>query len=308
MHPVYAPGPQPWEVPATRPPGTPPPGPQYAAMPGTVIDSTKPSLAAFFAGTKSVALAGNTQWAVQKAAELREYVIDFANNTDRNLQVHLGPSEIGTPCDRQVVGKLVGFPNTNHVTDPWPSFMGTAGHAAMELVFERVNARLERIRFHTERKVEPHVDHRGTSDLFDEDEFVVLDHKFLGESGMAHLRSPAGPPIKYKVQLLLYALGYRRLGFRVDRVAIIGWPRTGSSVDGMYVWDHVLTPADDELLQQLFARMAWRQDVAERIRRGEMYLSQVPAVPDEDDCYFCPFYRPESAKDGGPGCPGHAGQ
>lgn len=278
-----------------------------AVMPGTVIDSTKPSLAAFFAGTKSVQLAGSSPWAAAYAAELREIVSNYANNTERNLQVHLGPSEIGTPCDRQVIGKLVGFPTTNHVSDPWPSFMGTAGHAAMELVFGRQNEREGWERFFTERKVTPHEDHRGTSDLYDGKYLVVDDHKFLGESAMAKLRSPEGPPIKYQFQLKLYARGYRNLGYRVDRIAIIGWPRTGSSLDGMYVWDHVLTPADDEQIDQLFARMAWRQDIAARIRAGQMYLNQVPAVPDEDDCYFCPFYRPQSAHDGGPGCPGHAG-
>lgn len=309
------PGPSPaGAIPTAGPPGpvlrpvTDPPGTVQPVMPGTVVDSTKPSLAAFFAGTKSVQLAGNTPWAAQYAAELREILIDYAVNTERNLQVHLGPSEIGTPCDRQVVGKLVGVPNTNHVTDPWPSFMGTAGHSAMELVFDKANQRAGWQRWFTERKVEPHRDHRGTSDLYDGQHFCVDDHKFLGESSMNKLRSPEGPPIKYQFQLKLYARGYRNLGYRVDRIAIIGWPRTGASVDGMYVWEHVLTDEDDEQIEQLFARMAWRQDIAERIRRGEMYLSQVPAVPDDDDCYFCPFYRPQSAKDGGPGCPGHAGQ
>lgn len=292
----------------TTPVVLPPQNPTPANMPGTVIDTSKPSLAAFFAGTKSVQMAGSSPWAAAYAAELREIVEYHASRTDRNLQVHLGPSEIGTPCDRQVVGKLVGFPSTNHVSDPWPSFMGTAGHAAMEGVFGQQNEREGWERFFTERKVTPHEQHRGTSDLYDQRYLVVDDHKFLGDSSMAKLRSPEGPPVKYQFQLKLYARGYRNAGYRVDRIAIIGWPRTASSIDGMYVWDHVLTPEDDEQIEQLFARMAWRQDVAERIRRGQMYLSDVPAVPDADDCYFCPFYRPQSAKDGGPGCPGHAGQ
>ena len=277
------------------------------SLPGTVIDSSRPSLAAFMSAAKAVPMSGNTAWAAAYCNELREVVRWHGDNAPRNLQRHLGPSEIGHPCDRQVVGKLVGFPKTNHVVDPWPSIVGTAIHTWMDGTFQAENQRIGFERWLPERKVTPHPEHPGTSDLYDAQTFTVVDHKNLGESSMAKLRSPNGPPIHYQFQLKLYARGYRNLGLRVDRIVIIGWPRTGSSLDGAYAWEHVLTPADDQQLEQLFARMEWRNQWAAAINQGLAQLGDVPAVPDPDDCYMCPFYRPQSARDGGPGCPGHAG-
>lgn len=276
-------------------------------LPGTVIDSSRPSLVAFMSAAKHVAQSGNTPWAAQYANELRQIVIDRANNSPRNLQRHLGPSEIGVPCDRQVVGKLVGFEKTNHVTDPWPSIMGTAGHAWMEETFRTHNDALGWQRWLVEQRVIPHPDHAGTSDLYDAATFSVVDWKFLGETSMAQLRSADGPGPQYFFQLLTYRRGYQLMGYRVDRIVIVGWPRTGSSADGMYAWEHVCTPEDDQKLDNLFARMEWRKQWAAAITAGNARLSDVPAVPNDHDCYLCPFYRPQSARDGGPGCPGHAG-
>jgi hypothetical protein len=275
-------------------------------LPGAVIDSSRPSLAAFMSAAKHVAQSGNTPWAARYANELRQIVIDRAENAPRNLQRHLGPSEIGVPCDRQVVGKLVGFERTNHVTDPWPSIMGTAGHAWMEDTFRGHNDALGWQRWLVEQRVTPHPDHAGTSDLYDAANLCVDDHKFLGETSMAKLRADKVPP-QYFFQLLTYRRGYQLMGLRVDRIVIIGWPRTGSSVDGMYVWEHECTPEDDVKLDTLFARMQWRKQWAAAISAGNAKLSDVPAVPDPDDCYFCPFYRPAARHDGGPGCPGHVG-
>jgi hypothetical protein len=274
---------------------------------GTVLVAAIPSLATYMSGAKHVSLSGNVPWAASYGRELVEVVKHHAENDPRSLQKHLGPSEIGQPCDRQVVGKLVGFGKTNHTASIWPSFMGRAGHAAMEKVFgELENQRLCRERWIAERKVTPHPSHQGTSDLYDADTFTVVDHKFLGESSMARIRSHEGPPIWYQFQLKLYARGYRNLGLRVDRILIIAWPRTGGDIEGAYAWGHVLTADDDALLEQLFARMAWREQVAEQVRQGQLGLTDIPAVPDEESCYFCPFYRPQSRKDNGPGCPGHA--
>src|SRR4051812_13516148 len=85
-------------------------------------------------------LGGNSPWASRYAAELRRVVVEQANSSARTLQRHLGPSELGHPCDRQVVGKLAGLPTTNHVVDPWPSVLGTATHAWLAEAFTKANA------------------------------------------------------------------------------------------------------------------------------------------------------------------------
>lgn len=247
------------------------------------------------------AVTGNTPWAVQYQAEITDIIRRYSAHRPRSLQVHLGPSELGVECDRQVVGKLLRIPETNHVVDPWPSFMGTAGHAAMEDVMAWDNAQRYpgRPRWHTERRVVPHPDHAGTADLY---EWGVLgDYKFLGDASMDKLKSPKGPPRKYKVQLGMYGLGYIREGFPVNRVALIALPRTKSTLAATYVWE---SPFLDllPLVEEAFADTTRRKQMARSVQGGAGGWHDVPAAPDDSECYFCPFYRSQSQGD--IGCPG----
>lgn len=273
---------------------------------GDMTDTLAPPIsAAEFMATaprSSPAPDGSSPWASEYARELRGVVLSHAAHAPRSLQRRLGPSELGHACDRQVVGKMAGLPRTNHVADPWPSIMGTAGHLWMDGAFTAENARTG-ARWLAERKVQPWPGAEGSADLYDALRRAVTDHKFLGATTMAELRR-GGPPLHYRVQLKLYGLGYRWLGLPVDRVVIAAWPRTGSSIHGLYVWEHALTPADDVELEQVFHLTEIRRKVAERVARGELNLGQVPATPEDNVCYYCPFYRPESARDGAAGCPG----
>jgi hypothetical protein len=266
------------------------------------------SPAEFMAAAVPVQLAGNTPWAARYATALREIVVRYATSSARNLQRHLGPSEIGHVCHRQVVGKLAGLPATNHVLDPWPSIMGTAGHAWMERCLSAVNDLLGRVRFLTEYPVTPTMGfegHPGTGDGYDADHQAVIDHKFLGETSMTRLRR-AGPPRHYLVQFLLYMLGFQALGLPVRRIVLLAWPRTASSLDGLYVWEHLVDQADLRFLGEVIKpELDYRKQWAAAVLTGAAQLMDVPADT-SDECHFCPFYRPQSARDGGPGCPGHA--
>jgi len=246
-------------------------------------------------------LSGNSPEAVALAADFRNAVHKRTSGSARTLQVHLGPSEIGEPCHRQVAGKLAGLAATNHVSDPWPSYVGTACHAETAIMLEQ----LDPTRWYCERKVVPIDGHSGTADVYDAKLFAVIDHKFLGKSTHAKVMLH-GPGRRYFVQMLLYGLGYRRMGVRVDRVMLAAWPRTGSSLNGLYVWDHVLTSDDDALLGYVIEReLPYRKQLAELLRSGALHLLDVPVGDDKPDCYFCPFYRPEAARDASvAGCPG----
>ena len=249
-------------------------------------------------------LNGSSPWASRYAAELRRVFTEHAARAPRSLQDHLGPSELGVECDRQVAGKMAGLPATNHVADPWPSIRGTALHAYAAAAFEGDNDRSGVLRWVAEQRVVPHDEHPGTADLYDAAELAVVDHKFLGETSMAKIRSASGPPRKYVVQLLLYGEGYRRLGLPVRRVALAAYPATAASLDGLYVWEREHTDADNQLIQEVFAQTTERKALAQLLHRGLISLDQIPSAPDSNECYFCPFYRPQSARDGGPGCPG----
>lgn len=261
------------------------------------------------AAPKSVS--GSSPWASRYAADIKRAWMEHAAEDARTVQKHLGPSELGVECDRQVAGKLAGIPTTNHVVDPWPSIRGRALHAFAEDVFGSDNARHALLRWITEQKVTPHPEHPGTADLYDACEYCVDDHKFLGESSMAKIRK--GWPRKYLVQLLLYGLGYWLLGLPVRRVAVIAYPATAASLDGLFVRDHdfadehnQIRPDVLELLAEVFADTDRRKVQAAQIEAGRLRLMDVPAAPDGDECFFCPFYRPQAAKDSGPGCPGTA--
>jgi hypothetical protein len=262
-----------------------------------------------FMSSAPAALNGSSPWAQRYAADIKRAWHAEAAQAPRTLQQHLGPSELGVECDRQVAGKIAALPYTNHVVDPWPSIRGRALHAHAEAVFDLDNLRTGLQRWHTERRVTPHPEHPGTADLYDTVEQAVVDHKFLGESSMAKIRKE--PPRKYRVQLLLYGLGYFLEGFPVRRIAVAAYPATSGSLDGLYVWEH---PFADEhgqihlenlrLIAEVFDDTERRKAQAAQVLTQQIRFEDVPAFPDADECYFCPFYRPQAARDSGPGCPG----
>lgn len=252
-------------------------------------------------------LNGSSVWASRYVGDLRRVYYQAAEQAPRSLQSFLGPSELGSRCDRQVAGKMARIARTNHVMDPWPSIVGTALHAWAADAFDADNKRT-RPRWITEQRVTPHPDHPGTADLYDAKERAVVDWKFLGPTSMDKVRGPDGPPRHYVVQLLLYGLGYRKAGLPVDRVVLAAVPRTAATLDGMYCWERPYTPADDRLLEEVFAQTEYRKKWAIALVTGQASLMDVPATPSDSDCIFCPFYRPEAARNGGiGGCPGHVG-
>jgi hypothetical protein len=282
----------------------------------TVLPSPDDFMAAAAGGPSSTQ--GNTPWAAAYARELADVVTRYSDRRPRTLQRHLGPSELGVACDRQVVGKLLGLPKTNHVADPWPSYVGTAVHAELEQTFQwadledrpplppQTNAHVDPapFRWHTERRVTPRAGNEGTADLYDAATFTLGDHKCLGDTTMKKVRSAGGPPRKYVAQMALYAVGYMRLGLRVDRTALIAWPRTGSSLDGLYVHEQAMDASMFALVKEVFADTDRRELMADYVAAGNARIEDVTRAPDGDECHFCPFYRPQSARDGGVGCPG----
>lgn len=135
-------------------------------------------------------------------------------------------------------------------------------------------------------------------------EQMVPVHNCLGATSLAKIKSVAGPSRRYRVQLLLYGAGFRALGLPVRRVVLAAYPRTASSLAGMYVWDHVCQPEDEILIQEVLRQTMAREAVAQLVRDGVITLNDVPATPDDSECFVCPIYRPQSAYDGGPGCAG----
>jgi hypothetical protein len=252
------------------------------------------------------ALDGNSEWASRYARDLRGIITRQATLAPRSQQVHLGPSELGEPCHRQVVAKLAGLPRTNHVSDPWPSVIGTAVHAWLAQACRDDNEQEHQLRWVTEQRVAPHPDYPGSADLYDAWEQTVVDWKILGATSLAKVKSSTGPSRRYRVQLALYARGYRNLGLPVRRIALAALPRTAATLDNAYVWSQDCTPDDDILIDEVLRIMDLRQKLAIEVKEGRMSLDQVPATPDDDACFFCFQYRPQARYDKLGGCPGTA--
>lgn len=296
---------------------------------------TTPSLDAWAAQSRNVsaflASNGNSAWAQRYSQELREVVIRYADRLPRNMQRHLGPSELGHLCDRQLIGKMAGVSlgsgGTNHMHDPWASIVGTAIHAFLEQAFAWEAQRLinevqatvppnqvinidASIRWFTEKRVTPDPGtaspHPGTADLYDAQSKTLSDHKCQSEGIRDKLRRN-GPPHHYFMQMLLYAVGYMHEGFDVQRICLVSWPRTKSTMDDMYVWEHVITDEDIASVIDLIKKTEVREALAKLVVSNELDFFEIPATPSEDDCQYCPFFRPDAATNPNvKGCPGTA--
>lgn len=255
---------------------------------------------------------GNTPWAQRYAQELRDVVIRYADRLPRNLQRHLGPSELGHHCDRQLVGKMAGVDfgsgAGNLLHDPWASIVGTALHAFFEKAFGWESQWNANGRWLPETRVTPDPGtaqpHPGTADLYDTLYKAVVDHKCQSEAIRTRLRRD-GPPFHYYVQMLLYALGYMHLGYNVERVVLVSWPRTKSTLDDMYVWEHWIAEEDLRVVLEVLDKTVIREQLAGYVARGELSFWDVPAAPSDDDCQYCPFFNPAALQERtAKGCPG----
>jgi hypothetical protein len=268
-----------------------------------------------FANAIPQAPGASSPWGMSYSRHIKQILRHAAEHAPRSVQRTLGPSEIGSPCHRQIVGKYVasaapehpGGQRTNHVPDMWPAMVGTSIHAHLANIFEHENDTLGFLRYLTELRVSPTPDHPGNSDLYDTAERAVVDWKCLGPSSLAKIRS-GKPPRKYVVQTLLYGLGCQLMGLPVERVVIVALPRTESTLDSMYVWDHPVWSEDDaRLLSEVLRVNEIRKQIANEVLAGRVDIKDVPIVPDDSECYFCAQYRPDTLKDGGPGCAGTKG-
>lgn len=253
------------------------------------------------------------------AARVKElfYAYDNRKTSDnRSAQVTMGPSEMGTPCDRRLALSLMRMPPVNPGGDGWAAFVGTCIHAGLEQMFMWADAGTGR--FAVEQRLEfgnvfvP----KGTADLIDRVLLMVLDHKCQGRWSRNKLKTQ-GPSPTYRVQAHVYAYGARLRGEKIEKIAIISWPRDEASLDDLYVHVEDYDPA---IVKKAFARVEAIGAEVER-KQAELNLTySLDREPSEelsleikartagdfnvaDDCRFCPFYLP-NARDITRGCNG----
>lgn len=237
------------------------------------------------------------------ATQIKETFYSYSNrktDDNRSAQVTLGPSEIGTPCDRRLAMTIMGIPAVNPGGDGWAAFVGTCGHEGMAAIYTFADAGTGR--YAVEFKIFPGTPlvPKGTSDLLDRRDATIIDWKFMGKYSLDKFRLN-GPSQGYRVQAHIYGYGAERSGEKVKNVAVVGLPRAGGSLDEMHVWTEKY---DKKIALAALKRVEVIGAQVERGKAGPLPpLEIAEQFATADDCKFCPFFLP---KDSGftRGCPG----
>lgn len=237
------------------------------------------------------------------AARLKEIFYAYTNrdtSDNRGAQAHLGPSEVGTPCDRRLAMSILRVPPVNPAGDGWAAFVGTAVHAALADMFVWAGHSSGRFAVELGLLFDSTVMPRGTGDLLDRTLCILADHKIMGDYSLKKL-AQKGPSDTYRVQVNLYAHAARQMGEKVDTVAIIGWPRERPSLDDLYVWTE---PFNGEVVDTALNRLAWLQEaVGLMSAEYPTALEAAAQFSTENDCRYCPFHAPGD-NNMTRGCPG----
>lgn len=238
------------------------------------------------------------------AALLREditEIIIWANRrSERSQQVELGASEVGVTCLRRLGYRIAEIPAANAERDPWPAIVGTAVHTWLEDAVKRFEQVHGLGRWETEMTVHPSDVLKGHTDAYDGKHYAVIDYKNPGTTAMTEIRKGYVSQ-QYIEQVQLYALGHVRAGRRVDRVALVFFPRAGY-LGGTYVW---AAPYDQSIAEAALDR-------ANRVVAGIVYYKvtekpenwqKIPATA-STDCSHCDWYNPNAVSANASGCPG----
>lgn len=258
------------------------------------------------AGRKSEAPAEPmTDLGKELTARLKEmfYAYDNRRSADnRSAQATMGPSEMGTPCDRRLALSLMRMPAVNPGGDGWAAFVGTCIHAGLEGLFMWADAGTGRFAVEQRLEFDSKYVPKGTADLIDRTLFMLDDHKCQGRWSRNKLKSQ-GPSRTYRVQAHVYAHGARQRGERIEHVAIFSWPRDESTLDDLYVWTEPYNPS---IVKEAFERVEGIGGLVESkveeltaiypLGANELEIKARVATDFEvaDDCRFCPFYLPNA--------------
>lgn len=243
-----------------------------------------------------------------EAEELKRTLTDIITwaekHRPRSLQVELGPSDLGSACDRRIGYKIAEIPEVNGFMDPWTTFVGSAIHSRLQESIDTWGHVNGGHRFMTEQEARLDEFVQAHPDLLDVEKNMVVDHKSTTTDSIKKMR--AGEPINpgYQIQVHLYGLAFERLGHRIDKVALAFYPRAGRLRD-MFCW------VDDYDRDVALVALQRPYDIVQVLTDLEVIenpsrWAKVPAVP-SSMCGLCPWYDPGRngmADADATGCPG----
>jgi hypothetical protein len=238
-------------------------------------------------------LSGPSPAALALKHELSQIILWNEREAPRSRQVSVGPSELGTECDRRLAYRIAGATPVNLGSDPWPAIVGTSIHDWLDKAINRYQNVVGDLGYLTETRVYPDPLVKGRSDLFNTRTGTVIDHKTTGVDGMRKVKKGTIPH-GYRVQIQVYGLGHERAGRKVNDVALVFYARSGW-LDDCYVW---VEPYDRQMALDALARMYTLADrlMDLQIEENPHRYQQIEAAPG-DSCVWCPFYRADKSID-----------
>lgn len=247
--------------------------------------------------------AGPDSLSQQVKRELMEMILWNERESPRSKQSVIGPSELGTECDRRIAYKLASVPPVNLLADPWPAIVGTSIHDWLEKAINRYQSHHGDKGWMTELGVYPDPLVKGRSDVYSRRLKMVVDHKSAGADVMRKVNKGQIPK-GYIVQIQVYGLGHVLAGRPVEHVALAFYPRSGW-LDDMVVWR---TPYDESVARGAIERMykIGYKLLDLEIAQNPHRFGFIEASPG-DNCAFCPYFSREMHQDVAPsekGCPG----
>lgn len=202
--------------------------------------------------------------------------------TERSRQTVIGISEVGMDCRKCVARKLAEKPRTPDGS--WFPFIGTAVHAQLEEGFSRWDDYIleERLFVHEYKNLKL----AGSCDMYHKDG-VVNDWKVVGQEA---LKKAAKGQIKnqYRVQAMLYGLGWKKKGYDVTHVTLTFLPRDLDLPNAQVV----MLRYDEQVAMDALAQLELLIDAAEIIGWDAVIDKQ----PKANFCWDCRKY--EQQEDG----------
>lgn len=205
--------------------------------------------------------------------------------TARSKQTVIGISEVGMDCRKCVARKLAEKPRTPDGS--WFPFIGTAVHDQLEHGFTDRwpdEYMLEnRLHVHSYKGLEL----GGSCDMFVPQQGIVNDWKVVGQTA---LKDAAKGKIKnqYRIQAMLYGLGWVKKGYEVTHVSLTFLPRDLPLPNA----EVVMLRYDEQVAIDALAQLEVLIDAAEILGWDAVIAKQ----PKANFCWDCRKY--EQQEDG----------
>lgn len=220
------------------------------------------------------------------AEELLSEIRQLEMDMPRTLQTRIGPSEIGLPCPRRLIKKLLAEGDPPQA-ERWLATIGTAVHAWLANGFGAQSP------FKDRYLIEQRVDVgeiggetvTGSADLFDMASGCVVDWKVVGNTRLDTYRR-YGPGQQYRTQAHLYGRGFQRMGFEVNSVLIMFLPRN-KALSNAYPW---YQEWDESVAVEALSRAEGLLEIG-RSAPWDVIEQIYPPCSDEW-CPFCPVRHP----------------